>query len=132
MVFVFRQKNVIATQQRFDIMPETEKRKFPRIESQNVISYICTDEDDNQLGEGVGETINISQGGVLLKTPLPIESEYIQLTTIDWENNTIDIKGKVAHSQRDESGKFATGIRFLGTQEEKIQIVKCLVKTRIR
>jgi hypothetical protein len=113
-------------------MPETEKRKYPRIPTQNVISYLCTDEDDNQLGEGVGETINISQGGILLKTPLPIESEFIMLTTIDLENNTIDIKGKVAHSRRDESGKFATGIRFLGTQEEKIKMVKCLVKTRIR
>jgi hypothetical protein len=113
-------------------MPETEQRKYPRIEAQNIISYICTDEDDNQLGEGVGETMNISQGGILLKTPLPIESEYILLTTIDLEYNTIDIKGKVAHSQRDESGKFETGIRFLGTYDEKIQIVKCLVKTRIR
>ncbi len=113
-------------------MPETEKRKHPRIETQNVISYMCTDEEGNQLGEGVGETMNISQGGILLKTPLPIESEYILLTTIDLKNNTIDIKGKVAHSQRDESGKFETGIRFLGTYDEKIQIVKCLVKTRIR
>ena len=113
-------------------MPETEKRKYPRITTQNVISYLCTDEDDNHLGEGVGETVNISQGGILLKTPLPIEADYILLTTIDLENNTIDIKGKVAHSQRDESGKFETGIRFLGTQDEKIQIVKCLVKTRIR
>ena len=113
-------------------MPETDKRKYARIEALNVISYICTDEDDNQLGEGVGETMNISQGGILLKTPLPIEAEYILLTTIDFENNTIDIKGKVAHSQRDESGKFTTGIRFLGTHDEKIQIVKCLIKTRIR
>ena len=113
-------------------MPETEQREYPRIETQNIISYICTDEDDNQLREGVGETMNVSQGGILLKTPLPIESEYILLTTIDLEYNTIDIKGKVAHSQRDESGKFETGIRFLGTHDEKIQIVKCLVKTRIR
>ena len=66
-------------------MPETDKRKHARIEALNVISYICTDEDDNQLGEGVGETMNISQGGILLKTPLPIESEYILLTTIDLE-----------------------------------------------
>ena len=113
-------------------MPETEKRKYPRIKTYNVISYICTDEDGNQLGEGMGEAMDISQGGILIKTPLPIESEYILLTTIDLEYNTIDIKGKIAHSQRDESGKFETGIRFLGTHDEKIQIVKCLVKTRIR
>ena len=113
-------------------MPETEKRKYPRIKTYNVISYICTDEDGNQLGEGMGEAMDISQGGILIKTPLPIESEYILLTTIDLENNTIDIKGKIAHSQRDESGQFKTGIRFLGTHDERIQIVKCLVKTRVR
>jgi len=56
-VVASRQKNALATQQRIDIMAETERRKFPRIETQNVISYLCTDEDDNQLGEGVGETM---------------------------------------------------------------------------
>jgi hypothetical protein len=113
-------------------MPEEERRKYPRIKTQNVISYISTDEDDTQLGEGVGEAMNISQGGILLKTALPIESEYVLLTAIDLENNTIDIKGKVAHSKRGKSGKFETGIRFLGTHDEKIQIVKSLIKTRVR
>ena len=113
-------------------MPETEKRKYPRIKTYNVISYICTDEDGKQLGEGMGEALNISQGGILLKTSLPIESEYVFLTSIDSENNMIEIKGKVAHYRGTESGEFQTGIRFLGTHEEKIQVVKSLVKTRVR
>jgi c-di-GMP-binding flagellar brake protein YcgR len=113
-------------------MPESERRKYPRIKTHNAISYICTDEDDNQLGEGMGEAIDISQGGILLKTPLPIESDYVFLTSIDTENNMIEIKGKVAHYRSTESGEFLTGIRFLGTHEEKIQVVKILVKTRVR
>jgi c-di-GMP-binding flagellar brake protein YcgR len=113
-------------------MPETERRKYPRIKTYNAISYICTDEEDNQIGEGMGEAINISQGGMLLKTPLPIESDYVLLTSIDSENNMIEIKGKVAHYRGTESGECLTGIRFLGTHEEKIQLVKSLVKTMIR
>ena len=113
-------------------MPETEKRKYPRIKTHNAISYTCTDEDGNQLGEGMGEAMNISQGGILLKTPLPIESEYVLLTSIDSENNMVEIKGKVAHYRSTNSGVFQTGIRFLGTHEEKIQVVKSLVKTMVR
>ena len=113
-------------------MPDTERRKYPRIKAHNVISYICTDKDGNQVGEGLGETINISQGGILLKTPLPIESEYILLTSIDSESNMVEIKGKIAHSRRAESGECETGIRFLGTHDENIQIVKSLVKSRVR
>jgi hypothetical protein len=40
----------------------------------------------------------------------------------------IEIKGKVAHCRKTESGKFKTGIMLQGTQEEKIRFVKELIR----
>ncbi|MBT8350553.1 MAG: PilZ domain-containing protein [Deltaproteobacteria bacterium] len=110
-------------------MPKTDKRKYPRVETRNVVSYVCMDKKGNELGEGMGETLNISQGGILLKSVAPIESEFVLLMSIDFENNIMEIRGKVAHSKKDKSGKFETGISFLGTHEETIQIIKKFVKT---
>ncbi len=111
------------------IMPKTDKRKFPRVETRNVVSYVCVDKKGNEIGEGMGETFNISQGGILLKSVYPIESEFILLMSIDLENNIMEIKGKVAHSIKDKFGKYETGISFLGTHDENIQIIKKFVKT---
>ena len=111
------------------IMPKTDKREYPRVETRNVVSYVCVDKEGNEIGEGMGETLNISQGGILLKSPYPIESEFILLMSIDLENNIIEIKGKVAHSKKDKSGKYETGISFLGTRDENIQTIKSFIKT---
>ena len=79
-------------------MPKTDKRKYPRVETRNVVSYVCMDKKGNEIGEGMGETLNISQGGILLKSVAPIESEFVLLMSIDFENNIMEIRGKVAHS----------------------------------
>jgi len=110
-------------------MPKTDKRKYPRVKTRNIVSYVCLDEKGNEIGEGMGETLNISQGGILLKSAFPIESEYVLLMSIDLENNLMEIKGKVAHSKKENSAKYETGIRFLGTHDENIQIIKNFIKT---
>ncbi len=111
------------------IMPISNKREYPRVETRNVVSYVCVDKEGNEIGEGMGETLNISQGGILLKSASSIESEFILLMSIDLENNIMEVKGKVAHSKKDKSGKYETGISFLGTHDENIQIIKKFIKT---
>ena len=110
-------------------MPKTDNREYPRVETRNVVSYVCLDKSGTEIGEGMGETLNISQGGILLKSAYPIESEFILLMSIDLENNIMEVKGKVAHSKKDNSGKYETGISFLGTHDENIQIITKFIKT---
>jgi len=110
-------------------MSKTDKREYPRVETRNVVSYVCLDKEGNEIGEGMGETLNISQGGILLKSAYLIESEFILLMSIDLENNIMEVKGKVAHSKKDKSGKYETGISFLGTHDENIQTIKSFIKT---
>jgi len=109
-------------------MPKTNKREYPRVETRNLISYVCLDKEGNEIGQGMGESLNISRGGILLKSAYPIESEFILLMSIDFENNIMKIKGKVAHSKKDKSGKYETGISFLGTHAENIQTIESFIK----
>ena len=70
-----------------------EKRRCPRIETVNVVSYLLYDEKGVRIDQGKGRTINISQSGVLLETDKPLEGVYIVLMTIDLEGNRLKIKG---------------------------------------
>ena len=65
------------------------KRKNPRVKTSNGVSYVCIDENGNEIEQGMGKTIDISLGGILLKTSVPIESKYILLATIDLKGNVI-------------------------------------------
>lgn len=101
-----------------------EKRKHPRVPTKNPISYVCIDEDGNQMEDGMGTTVDISQGGALIETSKPIESKYILLISIDLEENILETKGRVAHTRSVGPTKYLTGIQFLGPPQEVIRIVR--------
>ena len=72
-------------------MTTENKRKHPRIPSLN-LSYICLDENNNIVKQGMGRTLNISESGILLETHFPIESEYLVLMTIALKEDLLEIK----------------------------------------
>ena len=108
-------------------MSKEEKRKYPRVPTSNIVSYVCIDEKGNELDQGMGKTVNISQGGTLLETTRPIESDFILLMTIGLNDKVIQTKGEVVHTRAVDSGKYYTGIRFQGDREKVIQIVKSFI-----
>ena len=89
----------------------------------NGVTYVCVDEEGYQIEQGMARTLNISQGGMLLETPRPIESNYILIVTIDLEGNVIEIRGKVIYSTGVASGWFHTGIRFLEPYDRQREVI---------
>ena len=106
----------------------TNKRKTPRVKTSNGVSYVCIDENGNEIEQGMGKTIDISLGGILLETSVRIESKYILLATIDLKGNLIEIRGKVSYSRKIEFGEFLNGIQFLETLERQIKIIAEFIK----
>jgi c-di-GMP-binding flagellar brake protein YcgR len=104
------------------------KRKNPRVKTANGVSYTCIDETGRGVEQGMGRTIDISLGGMLLETSTLIESMYIIIATIDLRGHVIEIKGKVAYSISIKSGQFLTGIQFLETPEKQIKIITEFIK----
>ena len=105
-----------------------ERRKHPRIDTGGLLSYVCLDRDDNSLQEGIGDAINISKGGIRLKTHLKVDSEFIQLTTNSVKNELIDIKGKVVYSYMLKPDIFHTGINFIESMARNQRFVVELIK----
>jgi hypothetical protein len=105
-----------------------DRRKYPRVETCNLISYVSIDENDNVLNQSMGRALNISQNGIFLETSRIILSQNISLMSFDEGNNLIEIKGQVAYSRDIGFGRFGAGISFRGTSDENIQFAIKLIK----
>ncbi len=111
------------------VLPEKkDKRRHSRVTSVNLMSYACFDENRKPLGQGMGKTLDMGLGGLLMETPVAIESKYILLMAINLKEELIEIKGRVAYSKEFEPKVFHTGIRFIEKNEKIREIVTDMLK----
>ena len=104
-------------------MTSENKRKHERIHSLN-LSYICLDEDNNIVKQGMGRTLNISESGILLETHFPIESNHTIQLTVSLEENLLDIIGKPVHVKSIDGGKYQIGIQFADLDENATKMLQ--------
>ena len=105
-----------------------DQRDYPRVEACNLISYAVDNGGGNLTDHRMGKALDVSQNGICLETVRQVKSEYISLMTSDVEENLIEIKGRVAYSQKNGQNQFRTGIRFEGTRDENIRFAKKLIR----
>ena len=106
----------------------SDKRKYPRVPIDNLITYALIDEEGNEVGQGLGKALNVSQNGILIMTNQQITSKYIFLISIDINNKLIENIGKIIFSKENEHGTFNTGISFRGDHLDNVQIRKNLIR----
>jgi hypothetical protein len=104
-------------------MNSENKRKHERIHSLN-LSYICLDEDNKIVKQGMGRTLNISESGILLETHFPIESNHTIQLTISLEENLLDIIGRPVHVKSIDEGKYQVGIQFADLDETATKMLQ--------
>ena len=105
-----------------------DQRAYPRVASCNLVSYAALNRNGAITDHRMGRALDVSQNGIYLETPQPVTSDYISLMTSDIEDNMVEIKGKVAYSQKNGDAMFRTGIRFEGTHDENIRFAKKLIR----
>ncbi len=109
-------------------MGDKDRRKNPRIETSNTVSFVCIDEDGNEVREGLGTALNMSLGGIKLVTREPVETPYVILLVIDLEEDVLEVKGKVVFSRKGDGGVFVVGIKFIDTEEKHHRVIRNFVK----
>jgi hypothetical protein len=105
-------------------MARKERRKHVRKDSLNLLSYHCVDENDDIIFQGVGRTLNITAGGILLETHVAIDPKHSVSLFIAMGDDLIDVKGRVIHSYAQGNGKFNTGLAFVKTDETTREIIE--------
>jgi predicted Zn finger-like uncharacterized protein len=107
---------------------EVERRKYQRVETQNLISYFSFDETGKLISHGLGIAMDISKGGILLETTNYIKSGLIVLAATDRKRNLIEVKGKLAYSKKTSTGMCFSGIEFIGVNERVTKFIAKLIK----
>ncbi len=94
-------------------MAVKDKRKAPRIDSLNLISYVVYDESGNAIRQGMGRTLNISETGICLDTYKALSRRQKVSLAIGLKDNVVNIIGLVVHVRKRKSGRFDNGIDFV-------------------
>jgi hypothetical protein len=117
-------------QEVFKIYPSEsiDQRKHTRVKTNNLISYFSFDEAGKFISHGLGIALDISKGGILLKTPCAIESGLIVLATVDLENNFVEVNGKLVYFLKKPREMYLSGIEFIETGERVVEFIVNLVK----
>jgi hypothetical protein len=110
-------------------MGKKERRKNPRVQIMDPISYLSLDSDGETLEQNIAVVRNVSQTGIQIESFLEVNSKYLSLMFFDLDKHQIEVKGEVIYCKRNESGQFNIGINFVETSDENLQFVKALVKS---
>lgn len=101
-----------------------EKRKNRRFDSTNLLSYVCLDENNNEVLQGMGRTLNVGEGGIRLETHVPIDHQCIVYLTIGMEDDLMSFKGNISYQRNREDGKFELGIEFIDMTDLERRFLK--------
>ena len=106
----------------------TDRRKFPRTKTRNLIAHISVDGKGRIVSQGLGKALDISKGGMLLETPCPVEKGLLSLMAVDKESHLHEIKGELVYCKKTADGLFHSGIEFTGTDLQVVNYVRRLIK----
>ena len=108
--------------------PEIVKfREHTRVKTQNLISYFAFNKKHKLISHGLGITLDISKGGILLETPCSITSSSLVLSAADKTKKIIEVKGRLIYSKKSSSGTYLCGIEFIGNDERVKDFITKLV-----
>ncbi|MDY6905735.1 MAG: PilZ domain-containing protein [Thermodesulfobacteriota bacterium] len=99
------------------------KRRHERIESLNLLSYACVDEAGEIVAQGMGRTLNVSEGGIMLETHESISTSRIRLT-IGFKDDVTEVEGQVAYTKEGGNQRSQTGIEFVRPDAEASNVIK--------
>jgi hypothetical protein len=108
-------------------MTNDEKRKHQRFSSLN-LSYICLDEDQKAVKQGMGRTLNLSESGILLETHFPIAEAHHVILSIGLGEDVVDLRGRPVHVHDTGQGTYEIGIEFVDPAEQALRAVRQFVQ----
>jgi len=110
-------------------MENEERRKYPRVQIFDPISYLSLDSDDKTIHQNVAVVRDVSQTGIQMEAFVEVKSKKLSLMFFDMHKNQIEVRGKVVYCRKNESGQFSIGINLIGNEAENIRFVKALVRS---
>ena len=104
-----------------------DNRQYKRFDSGNLLSYVCEDENDKVVQQGMGKTIDVSEGGILLETHVGITLENTILLSIGFGDEMADIRGRVIYSRKRDDERVESGVSFDNVSEDGKKVLRSFI-----
>ena len=109
-------------------MSNSERRRYIRPESLNLLDYIVVDEHGVQGEYSMGRTLNISIGGILMETHIKLKTGQQVMISIGLEDELVDVMGRIVHSTPWNDAMYHNGIEFFHASSEDRRIINKYVE----
>lgn len=103
-----------------------DKRVFKsRVDSKNLVAYSCLDDSGKIVTkQGMGRTLNVSEGGILLEIHSSIPTGSLLSLSIGFEEDVCDILARVVYVLAGDNGMFKCGMSFQDVNDETGIVLK--------
>ena len=109
---------------RVNIMNGLEKRRYKRVDSTNLLNFVCLDDKCQPYTQGMGRTLNVSESGILLETHTPIEPNTLVSLAIGIADDLVEITGQVVYLKECAEGLYEAGINFSVYNDDELSILR--------
>jgi hypothetical protein len=90
----------------------SNKREQERLSTRNFLDYVVLADDGTPVARGLGRTLNVSSGGLLMETADRVDLGRTLLVTLGLGEEMVEISGRVTRSAPSTAELYATGIEF--------------------
>jgi len=105
----------------------TERRRYIRPEALNLLDYLVVDQQGRQGEYSMGRTLNVSEGGILMETHIPLPVGQQVMITIGLEDELVDVMGRIVYATFD-AGRHQNGIEFFHVADNDKKVLDRYVK----
>ncbi|MDY0161799.1 PilZ domain-containing protein [Desulfobotulus sp.] len=107
----------------------SEKRRFPfRPETRNLVHFSVLGENGRILNQGMGKTLNISRGGLLLEAHSPIPEESRVQLSIGMGDEILDLEVIIVHARPVKEKLWQAGMAFLPMTGPKARLLSLFIE----
>lgn len=104
------------------------KKRQDRYDSKNLVAYTSVDDHGQVVKQGMGRTLNVSEGGILLETYKPVDPAYAVLLSIGLADNVVEIRARVVYNRIIEDGLFACGLSFQEIDRDSLPVLNDFIR----
>ena len=95
----------------------SERRHYIRPETLNLLDYLVVDEQGRQGDYSMARTLNVSEGGILMETHIPLPKGQQVMITLGLKDTLVDVMGKIVYTTF-AAGRHQNGIEFFHVSED--------------
>lgn len=104
-----------------------ERRHHIRPESLNLLDYLVVDDQGRQGEYAMARTLNVSEGGILMETHIPLPQGQQVMITLGLGDNLVNIMGRIVYTTY-STGMHQNGVEFFHVADNDKAILNNYVK----